>query len=145
MGEYPAVERCQNHYAHGDLQHISQDQEGAAQQIRGKARNKEVCGKGSPEHGENLQAQDDKAPEDHDMHPPGRLLTDDKFLLAEGVHQHRFDALTDTVKTVDRSSSKQKPQTAREGTDKAPQGNEDDQGKKHKRHGAVPSTAVSSS
>ncbi len=77
------------------------------------------------------------------MHPPGGLLANHKFLLAEGVHQYRFEALTDTVKAGDRPGGKQKPQTAREGTDKVPQGNENDQGKKYKRHGTIPSTASS--
>src|SRR5215510_10182405 len=143
MGEHPAVERGQNCYAHRDLQHIAQDQEGAAQQSRGETWNKEMGGKGAPEHGENLQAQDDKTPEDHEMHPPGGLLTNHKFLLAESVHQHRFDTLSNAIKAGDRSSGKQKPQTAREGTDKAPQGNENDQDKKHKRHSTVPSAATS--
>ncbi|MBI3303513.1 MAG: hypothetical protein HYZ72_15725 [Deltaproteobacteria bacterium] len=143
MGEHPAVERHQNRCAHGDLHHISQDQEGAAQQLRGEARDKEVCGKGPPEHGENLQAQDEKAPEDHEMHPPRGLLANHKFLLAEGVHQHRFKALTDAVKAVDRPGGKQKPQAAREGMHKVSQGNKDDQGKKQKRHGSVPPPTVS--
>jgi len=54
------------------------------------------------------------------MHPPGRLLTNHKFLLAKGVDQDRLDALTDAVKAVNRLGCTQELKTAIESAKKEP-------------------------
>src|SRR6266849_2795410 len=99
--------------------------------------------KSSPEHGENLQAKNDKAPEDEKMHPTGGLLASDKFLLAKGVDEYRLQALSDVIKAVDRPSGKQEPTAVLESAHKQPHSNEHDQGKKPRRHSSVPFTGVS--
>jgi len=58
------------------------------------------------------------------MHPPGRLLANDKFLLAKGVDQDRLDALTDAVKAVHRPGCTQELKAAIKSAKKEPHGNE---------------------
>src|SRR5712692_7978369 len=102
-----------------------------------------MLGERSPEHSKNLQAEDNKAPEDEKMHPSGRLLASDKFLLAKGVDEYRLKALSDVIKAVDRPSGEQEPQAVIDSAHKEPHSDEHDQGKKQRRHSSVPFTGVS--
>src|SRR5712692_8828659 len=126
MGDDPAVERQQDRCTDDDLHNVPQDQKGTTQQVWGKPWDIEMWRKSSPEHGKNLQAKNDKAPEDEKMHPAGGLLASDKFLLAKGVDEYRLKALSDVIKAVDRPSGKQEPQAVIDSAHKQPHSSEHD-------------------
>src|SRR5262245_14367451 len=81
----------------------------------------------TPEHGDDLEAEEREAPEDEEVRPPRERLAlpDDlrahELLLPEGVHQHRPDALGDVVEERGRSGGTQEVEPAPDLTEKEAQ------------------------
>jgi hypothetical protein len=79
-----------------------------------------------------LQSEDDEAPEDDDMHPPGWLFAAHELLLSKTVDQKFVDPITDAVKPINRGRRLQQLKSVIQSFCKAPESNQHNKNKDHK-------------
>src|SRR4029453_7869426 len=99
LGDEPAREQDQDADEDRGLEEVAHEPVGLAEQSGREREGIEGVAKGAPDNRDDLDAEDDEAPEDDEMEPPGgallhdRDLGTDELLLSEGLHQCAADGL----------------------------------------------------
>ena len=110
VDDQPAVEHVAHADDHGHLEQVARDEERGAQKlVRTEARDVPRRVERSAEQRDDLEHQDDEAPEDERVHDPRGLLTRQELPLAEAVDDHPPEALGDPIEAGRRPGGQQEP------------------------------------